>query len=104
MQEVTLRDEDGPGGTRHLSARIAQNGDLQIIGQDLGRSVEGFWGGREYEWSWTVRAEHLPALEAALGGPVLAGLAARFSGPSAIQLDDFLDAHVPISRWSRVGD
>jgi hypothetical protein len=99
-----IRDADG---LRHLEASLNAAGDLVIEGQDLGDGVERALGVREYEWTWTVRAAHLPDLSRALGmtGDVLAALATRFSGENAAELGSFLQSErIPHERWSRLGD
>ena len=103
---MILRDIDG----RHLEANVRENGDLVIEGQDLGDAVESAFGPgiREYEWAWTVRSAHVPALAKALGcepAGVLAALGARFRHPDSHLLLPFLETHeIPLERWSRMGD
>jgi hypothetical protein len=109
LSQVTLRDFRDADGPRHLWARMTPEGDVVIEGQDLGDGVEKVFGAgiREYEWVWTVRAPHVPALLAALGAgdDVLAALRARFSDERASGLRPFLDQHgIPVDAWSRVGD
>lgn len=106
---VTLRDMHDEGGHRSLAASLAADGTLTITGQDLGDGVEQFFGpgNREYEWVWTIRAQHLPQLATALGADddLLAALAARFTGDRAADLQPFLDEHgISYEAWSRVGD
>jgi hypothetical protein len=108
---VVLREERSPKGSRSLLARIGKSGDLRIEGQDLGSSVEEFWGVglREYEWTITVRAAQLQQLIAALGGidgdDVLSLLAARCSENERYASKDFLEERgVPVEFWSRVGE
>jgi len=107
LRSAVLRDERTPGDVRHLSVRYASNGDLRIEGQDVGQSVESFFGSREYEWSWTVARSKHPKFLKALGvsGDLIAALKARFSGDDAAELEGFLKSHrIPFSVWSRVGD
>jgi hypothetical protein len=108
---VVLRAERGPDGLRHLAARIDDDGDVVIAGQDLGPGVEKVFGDgmTEYEWSWRVKAADVGTLVAALGGEpgadVLERLHARCSGPRASELFVLLvENHVPYESWSRVGD
>lgn len=108
-RSVVLRDTRDEDGTRYLEARIEENGDLTIQGQDLGAGVESYFGPgtREYEWCWTIRSPDLPRLREALkaGEDVLAALHARFSGDAAAGLSSFLkEEQVPYESWSRVGD
>lgn len=108
-REITLRDEKSSTGSWSLIARIEDNGGLIIEGQDLGKSVEEFWGSTEYEWDITVSAENLPRLVSALGGAIgddpLALLAARFAQDEHYGTTRFLEDHdIPYGFWSRVGD
>ena len=108
---VVLRDELSPKGSRYLSARLSENGDLSIEGQDLGSGVEEFWGAglREYEWTIVVGAIHIGKVVAALGGTdgddVLSLLAARCSDNERYASKDFLEKQgIPVEFWNRVGD
>ena len=107
LAPVILRDDVGPDDRRRLSARYASNGDLLIEGQDIGKSVEVFFGFREYEWSWTVGQADHPKLLKALGSKknLLSEIKARFSGDDAGLIEDFLKSHgVPYSFSNRLGD
>lgn len=108
---VTLRDVRDEEGRRYLDASLAADGTLTITGLDSGDGVERFFGpgNREYEWVWTIQAQHLPQLATALGAgagdDLLAALAARFTGDRAADLQPFLDEHgISYEAWSRVGD
>lgn len=108
---VVLRNEHSPKGSRHLSARITEAGDLSIEGQDLGPGVEEAWGGglTEYEWAIVVRRAHLPQVIVALGGKedvdVLSLLAARFSDNEQCTSRSFLaERGIPVEFWNRVGE
>ena len=110
-ETITLREQCSGKDSRHLWARITEDGDLIIEGQDFGPSVEEFWGAglSEYEWDITVRAPHIPKLITALGGKdgdnVLSLLAARCSENDKYASKSFLEEHgVPVEFWSRVGD
>jgi hypothetical protein len=103
---VVLQDEDSHG----LDARITDDGDLVIEGQDLGAVVEGFWGSglEEYEWTITIRAAHIPQFIAALSGAdgddILALLAARYSEDRRCATTSFLKEHsIPFDFWNRAG-
>lgn len=109
QRSVELRNIHDASGSRFLEARLEASGDLLFEGQDLGAGVEEYFGAglREYEWSWTVRAQDIHLLEAALGVPadLLEALGQRFSGDAAAGLVGFLRDHdVPYESWSRVGD
>jgi hypothetical protein len=106
-REVVLRDQRDEDGTRYLGAYL-DGPDLVISGQDLGQGVSRVFGEdlTEYEWTHTVRAEHVPRLVEALGAPpgthVLDALEG-FAGARAAEVEQRL-AQVPKEFWSRVGD
>jgi hypothetical protein len=82
---------------------------LTIEGQDLGRGVERIFGDGniEYEWTWTLPPASVDALRQSLGcgQDILAGLAARFSGDAAVELQPYLDSiGLHYETWSRIGD
>ena len=103
---VTLRDTQDADGTRRLTAALT-GGDLVIEGLDHGAGVERIFGYREYEWVWTVKADDVPRLRAALGDPpdLTEALHRQFSGEAAAELKPFLDSKgIPYEAWSRIGD
>lgn len=103
---VTLRDTEDADGVRRLTAAL-EGGDLVIEGWDHGAGVERIFGYREYEWVWTVKADHVPRLRAALGDPpdLTAALLLRFGGEAAADLQPFLESEgIPYEAWSRTGD
>jgi hypothetical protein len=105
--QVVLRDMRDGGDSRWLAASLTDDGDLLIEGCDRGAAVEGLFGSREYEWSWTIHSGHLARLRDALGcgNDVLKGLQASFSGDAAAGLKAFLDGHaIAHDVWSRTGD
>lgn len=104
---VVLRNERSPQDTRYLEASLSEVGDLIIHGTDWGAEVVRFWGSSEYEWIWTIRAQDLPALGAALHAEqgLLQALKTQFSDENAANLGSFLDQHtIKYESWSRVGD
>lgn len=64
-RRVELREERFDGGSRYLTARMSEAGELLIIGQDLG---EGTPDGDEYEWTYTYSPDTIPAVVEVLGG------------------------------------
>lgn len=103
---VVLREIQDKDGKRRLSAGLEGDG-VVIRGWDYGDGVECFFGYREYEWVWTVRAQHVSALLSALGaeGDVISALERRFSGDRSGEIGPFLEEHaIPYESWSRVGD
>jgi hypothetical protein len=109
VDSVTLRSTRDEDGSRHLGARLEDDGSLLIEGQDLGPAVERFFGPdmTEYEWAWTIRPLGVSKLKLALAcdDDVLAALIRRFSGDDAADLGSFLDDNgIPYESWSRIGD
>ena len=104
---VILRDEKTATDTRFLSARLNEQGDLVIEGQDLGQGVKDIFDCIEYEWAWTIKSEHLPAMKKALSANngILDALKQHFSDKNAANLHSFIKDHeIPHEFWSRIGD
>jgi len=108
---ITLRSTCDQDGSRHLWARLKENGDLIIEGQDIGPGVSKCFGPgiTEYEWSWIIYKANISQLAKALGGgkadDILELLAKRFSVESAGELQNFLNEHhIPNEFWCRHGD
>jgi hypothetical protein len=98
------RTSVSPDGTRRLQdISITESGDLVWACQDLGPGPGVLMAGsREYEFSRTIRAEHLPRLAAAVGVNVLelpAWLDREFK--SDLELDALATASdIPTEFWS----
>ena len=113
---VVLRDERTATDLRSLSAHLGPEGDLILVGQDLGTGVASLFRYREYEWTVTVAAADIPKLMAALQArrsfpgtlrrpSVLRALQRRFSAGKASELEPFLKENcIPYSLWNRIGD
>ena len=106
---VTLHHRDDLLGSQYLGASISDDGTLTIEGQEIGDSVERFFGTgyHEYEWTWTIESKDIAQLKSALDSvdDVLVALAKRFSNDAAVELQPFLDKHgIPYECWSRIGD
>ena len=111
MKSVVLRDTRDADGVRYLAVHRKEDGGIVIEGQDLGIGVERTFGKglTEYEWSWSISPDAVPALVAALGG-------VEDEDPLQLLTDWFevhgktdpgihlRDAGVPVAFWSRVGD
>ncbi len=67
-RRVSLRAEVNGADERYLDAYVGKRGDLVLEGQDLGPLTAIVSDDGEYEWFRYVKAEHIPALIAALGG------------------------------------
>jgi hypothetical protein len=102
---VTLRDETDGRDRRFLDAHLDSAGSLVISGQDLGPSTGPVSSDGEYEWSTTIRAEHIPQLLVVLGAPpdsaVLVVLAENWTGGRAAELERRIDrSTIPHELWS----
>ena len=65
--EVVLLDEWLDGESRHVTAKLTDDGNLVISGQDIGPSVERIFGSDEYEYSHTIPAAYIAAFFELLG-------------------------------------
>lgn len=101
----TLVSERDERGTRHVEVSL-EGGSIVIRGQDIGKSVEDFWGSDEYEWAWTIDLRHEPELRKLLmilpDQQVLDGIVEHFSGDDYFALSQLLGtAPFPTNFWSR---
>jgi hypothetical protein len=111
IRTVVLRDQHDEEQHRSLWAFLEPNGNFVIDGQDLGPSVEGFFGKgiREYEWKRTVLAAEVPRLLELLGARAgtdpLEALEAWLRAHDPSRLERLIEAH-DFTRifWSRAGD
>ena len=91
---VTLRDEQRDDSSSSLRARITAEGELELVGQDLGPMTSMVSDDGEYEYSWNVPVETLPALREVLGAPadvdLLDFLVEHFSGPASQTLESLV--------------
>jgi hypothetical protein len=107
VSKVTLRAEIEGSDQRHLWAQIDSNGDLVIAGQDLGPSVEQFFGEREYEWAHTIKKQHIPQFLELLNQDPGANVMTVLQGYAGERCDLVCDAitaaadKFPIEFWSR---
>jgi len=97
--EVTLFDFKNEGIHITITARF-EGEDLIVEGYDIGKTVEESWGDSDYEYSRTVRMEHIPKLcELLQCDPtdkeaILNEVAKRFNGNySYSEFTDFLTEH-----------
>ena len=111
LTRVVLRDQQDDDGFRGLSASRDPGGCIRIDGHDLGRGVEDAFGAglSEYEWSWVIEPDAVPAAVAALDGDesddplrLLKVWSAAHGG--ADPGSHMRDAGVPIAFWNRIGD
>lgn len=107
VSEVTLRAEIVGLDQRNLWAQLDSNGDLVIAGQDLGPTVEQFFGEREYEWAHSIKEQYIPQFLELLDqdprADVMTVLQA-YAGERCNLVSDALTAAAdkfPIEFWSR---
>jgi hypothetical protein len=62
LRAITLIEQRFGNEYRFLGARLVENGDLLLEGQDIGDTPEQFFGEREYEYQYTIEAQHVPAV------------------------------------------
>jgi hypothetical protein len=103
--KVTLREEIQDRDSRYLWARLDDDGNLVIEGQDLGPATVFVSSDGEYEWATTVPAEFIPALLALLDAPrdssILDILGRHWAGPRSYELERRLrESDIPVRRWS----
>lgn len=87
-----------------MRAHVDDEGTLHVEGEDVDPLLDSFVGKGEVEWSYKVRAEHLPALVEALGGEpgadVIDLLAERYTGEGSYELKRVLNSRVvPVERF-----
>jgi hypothetical protein len=109
-ESVVLHESRDESGSRALWAARHRDGRLVIYGQHLGSTVGEHFGKKftEYEYGYTVAANDVPALVAALKGQLDSDpieLIRRYlSEPKAfIHLLVGDNGIVPAEFWSRVG-
>ena len=104
---VILRDIQEPRDSRSLTAVLENDGGLEFHGLDRGDAVQKYFGEREYEWRWHLDPEETTKLRQCLGEEIdlLSGLANRFRGDAAADLQKFFEANdIAYKVWSRTGD
>ena len=107
VSNVILRAEIVGLDQRHLWAQIESNGDLVIAGQDLGPSVEQFFGEREYEWAHTIKKQNIPQFLELLNqdpGANVMTVLQSYAGERCDLVRDAITAAAdkfPIEFWSR---
>ena len=100
----TLVSERDERGSRHVDVSL-ESRSIVIRGQDIGKSVEDFWGSDEYEWAWTIDLAHEAELRKLLmilpDEQVFDAIVKHFSGDDYFALSQLLaDAPFPTNFWS----
>lgn len=96
---------DDDGTHRHSAAHLNDAGALVITTHDLGPGVQDFFGMSEYEATETFTTDQTARLREALGGDLIAAIAARFPD-SPLDLAKYSDS-IGVGRgkiWNRIGD
>lgn len=111
LTRVVLRDQRDSDGFQGLRASRGPDGGIRIDGHDLGSGVEGVFGAglSEYEWSWAIEPDAVPAAIAALDGREGDDLLRLLAAWSAAHVgadpgSHLQEAGVPIAFWNRIGD
>jgi hypothetical protein len=105
--EVVLLDEWLDGESRHVTAKLNEDGNLVISGQDIGPSVERIFGSDEYEYAHTIPAAHIAAFFELLGARQVTdilGAIDHFGRGRYLEIVDALEEAkktMPIGFWSR---
>jgi hypothetical protein len=100
---VLVAEIDG-SNRRHVDLFLDQ-GSIRIEGQDIGLSVEDFWGSDEYEWAWKIDLTNEAALRELLAiAPsenLVNGIVSRYSGDDYYKLSQLLSkAPFETNFWS----
>ena len=108
VKKVALRAEVEGRDSRNLWAYLDDAGALVFEGQDLGPGTAPVSSDGEYEWTTTIRADHLPRLLELLGAPpgadILLVLQQDWSGPKAAELERLIrESELPVERWTWSG-
>ena len=105
--EVVLLDEWLDGESRHVTAKLTDDGNLVISGQDIGPSVERIFGSDEYEYSHTIPAAYIAAFFELLGAiqvTDILGAIDHFGRGRYLEIVEALEKAkeiMPIQFWSR---
>jgi len=105
--EVVLLDEWLDGESRHVTAKLTEDGYLLISGQEIGQSVKRIFGSDEYEYSHTIPAAYIAAFFELLGARQVTdilGAIDHFGRGRYLEIVDALEKAketMPIGFWSR---
>ena len=105
--EVVLLNECLDGESRHVTAKLTDDGNLVISGQDIGPSVERIFGSDEYEYSHTIPAPYIAAFFELLGARQVTDILGAIDHFGRRRYSEILDALedakkvMPVQFWSR---
>lgn len=106
VREVVLLQEQNGADTRTVWASLLPDDSLKIFGQDLGPTVEQFFGADEYEFAYTIPNSHVHAFLELLGATEVKdvlGALKHFGGPRYPEISAALEqakAFMPIQFGS----
>ncbi len=106
--EVVLVHEWLDDESRHVTAKLNENGNLVISGQDIGPSVERIFGSDEYEYSHTIPAEFVDAFFELLGARQVTDILGAIDHFGRGRYSEIVNAleeakkTIPIQFWSRI--
>ena len=105
--EVVLLNEWLDGESRHVTAKLTDDGNLVISGQDIGPSVERIFGSDEYEYSHTIPAPYIAAFFELLGARQVTDILGAIDHFGRRRYSEIVSALeeakkvMPIQFWSR---
>ena len=105
--EVVLLDEWIDGESRRVVAKLAEDGDLVISGQDIGPSVERIFGSNEYEYSHTIPTLFVMSFFELLGAKQVTDILGAIDHFGSSRYPEIVEAlekakgTMPIEFWSR---
>ena len=105
--EVVLLDEWLDGESRRVVAKLNEDGNLVISGQDIGPSVERIFGSDENEYSHTIPAAFIDAFFELLGARQVTDILGAIDHFGRVRYSEIVDALedakeiMPIEFWSR---
>ncbi len=57
INNITIFDENSGNNNYSLCGKIEENGDLTILGNDIGSVVKKWWGNDDYEYWYFIDKE-----------------------------------------------
>jgi hypothetical protein len=105
--EVVLLNEWLDGESRHVTAKLTDDGNLVISGQDIGPSVERVFGSDEYEYSHTIPAPYIAEFFELLGARQVTDILGAIDHFGRRRYSEIVSALeeakkvMPIQFWSR---
>jgi len=106
VREIVLVQERNESDSRTVWASLLPDDSLKIFGQDLGPTVERFFGADEYEFAYIVPPDYVHQFLELLGATEVKdvlGALKHFSGPRYPEISAALEqakAFMPIQFWS----